>query len=400
MPAAAAAAAGAKPPPRQPDAAGAAAEPPPPPPPRQRPELALRLLPLAAALRGAYLLLLLGVGWLIADYDTSAGLLSEACDDGWPAAVAAEASSARRPRYAPAVVWDAVFLHRIAACGYEYEQFFAFFPGLPGAPGRGVARAPGSDQRQLPHLASPPRTRHTGLVRLARASGLLHGPWGFSVAVLVVNSAAFLASVALLTRCARAPLGAARLAALGAPREQPPCSRPASAGWRAARWQRPRSPPCRPAARRRRLSQHFLRDDRLAAAAVALFAASPASVHHALLYTEALFTAASWAGAYCLYCRRASLGASLAAALAFAASAALRSNGLLNAGFLLHEHGRRGLAALLDRRWVRAAGREAAPPPHHTPQPRQTRPPPAAGRRAAHGRRALLQSRRPSARSP
>lgn len=28
-------------------------------------------------------------------------------------------------------VWDSVFLTRIAQCGYEYEQFHAFFPLLP-----------------------------------------------------------------------------------------------------------------------------------------------------------------------------------------------------------------------------------------------------------------------------
>lgn len=93
--------------------------------------LARRLLVLAAAVRGAYLLVILAVGWLIADYDTSGSLLSESCADDWPAAAAAAAQ--RRPAFVPGVVWDAVFLHRIAACGYEYEQFFAFFPGLPGA---------------------------------------------------------------------------------------------------------------------------------------------------------------------------------------------------------------------------------------------------------------------------
>ena len=29
-------------------------------------------------------------------------------------------------------VWDSVFFARIAVCGYEYEQFYAFFPALPG----------------------------------------------------------------------------------------------------------------------------------------------------------------------------------------------------------------------------------------------------------------------------
>ncbi|CAI7770079.1 unnamed protein product, partial [Closterium sp. NIES-54] len=29
------------------------------------------------------------------------------------------------------VVWDSVFFHRIALCGYEFEQAYAFFPLLP-----------------------------------------------------------------------------------------------------------------------------------------------------------------------------------------------------------------------------------------------------------------------------
>ena len=29
-------------------------------------------------------------------------------------------------------VWDSVFFSRIALCGYEYEQYYAFFPFLPG----------------------------------------------------------------------------------------------------------------------------------------------------------------------------------------------------------------------------------------------------------------------------
>jgi hypothetical protein len=72
-----------------------------------------------------------------------------------------------------------------------------------------------------------------------------------------------------------------------------------------------------------RLSETFLQDDKLSATAVLVFMLSPASIHHAMAYTEALFTAASWLGLYCLYCRR----FSSAAALAFAVSAAITSNG-------------------------------------------------------------------------
>lgn len=92
---------------------------------QQKSPLALRLVLLAACVRSAYLLLVVGFSHLIKDYDTSASLLSESCSDNWPEETAAA------QQYLPGVVWDAVFLHRVSACGYEYEQFFAFYPGLP-----------------------------------------------------------------------------------------------------------------------------------------------------------------------------------------------------------------------------------------------------------------------------
>jgi Gpi18-like mannosyltransferase len=76
-----------------------------------------------------------------------------------------------------------------------------------------------------------------------------------------------------------------------------------------------------------RLSDAFLQDDRLSATAVLVFVLSPASIHHSMAYTEALFTAASWLGLYCLYC----WGSSSTAALAFALSSSTRSNGKLAA---------------------------------------------------------------------
>lgn len=74
-----------------------------------------------------------------------------------------------------------------------------------------------------------------------------------------------------------------------------------------------------------RLGQKLVRDDRVVTTAVLMFIASPASIHHSMLYTEALFTATSWLGLYFLYC----CGSSLGASLAFAASSAVRSNGTL-----------------------------------------------------------------------
>jgi Gpi18-like mannosyltransferase len=61
----------------------------------------------------------------------------------------------------------------------------------------------------------------------------------------------------------------------------------------------------------------------LAVLSCLLLAAGPASIHHAMPYSEALFTAASFVGLYCLYCCH----QHLLAALAFAVSTATRSNG-------------------------------------------------------------------------
>lgn len=87
---------------------------------------AQKLVAVAACVRAAYLLMVAVFALLFADYDTSTSILSESCADNWPD----QAASAQR--YLPAVVWDSIFLNRIAACGYEYEQFFAFYPGVPG----------------------------------------------------------------------------------------------------------------------------------------------------------------------------------------------------------------------------------------------------------------------------
>jgi hypothetical protein len=93
-----------------------------------------RILLIAATWRLSYITILLLLDRALPDYDTSAHLLSADCGTEWPQHVAA----ARR---APAalVVWDSVFFHRVAACGYEYEQFYAFFPGFPGEQAAAVA---------------------------------------------------------------------------------------------------------------------------------------------------------------------------------------------------------------------------------------------------------------------
>ena len=65
---------------------------------------------------------------LLDDYDSSAVLNSRPCDVSDPAEQAGIAVNF-------ADVWDTVFYDRISRCGYEYEHYFAFFPGLPGVMG-------------------------------------------------------------------------------------------------------------------------------------------------------------------------------------------------------------------------------------------------------------------------
>jgi len=102
-----------------------------------------------------------------------------------------------------------------------------------------------------------------------------------------------------------------------------------------------------------RLTAAVLRDERSAAVAALFFILNPASVFHAVAYTEALFTFLSFAGLYALHAR----GAFWPAAAAFAASSAARSNGILSAGFLLHASARRAIA---DWRAGRRGGAAAA----------------------------------------
>eukprot|EP00775_Hariotina_reticulata_P009449 gene9449-9615_t len=84
--------------------------------------------------KAAYLAVTLLLARYLDDYDTSASLLSESCHESWPEVVA------KHQQQFPLVVWDSVFLHRISVCGYEYEQYFAFFPGLPGTYGGAAVR--------------------------------------------------------------------------------------------------------------------------------------------------------------------------------------------------------------------------------------------------------------------
>lgn len=92
-------------------------------------------LVLKHAIASRLLLLSLILLWrsLLSPYDTSASIN--------PACVSSSSDSPNSnpqvlfPRVAAAledsIVWDSVYFVRIAQCGYEYEQSYAFFPLLP-----------------------------------------------------------------------------------------------------------------------------------------------------------------------------------------------------------------------------------------------------------------------------
>jgi phosphatidylinositol glycan class V len=94
-----------------------------------------------------------------------------------------------------------------------------------------------------------------------------------------------------------------------------------------------------------RLSERVLRSQSLALTACVFYCCSPASVFHSMAYTEAPFGLCTTLGLYLLYCRGSVAGASLA----FAASAGIRSNGMVSFGFIAHQCLRQALAALRAR---------------------------------------------------
>lgn len=81
-----------------------------------------------------------------------------------------------------------------------------------------------------------------------------------------------------------------------------------------------------------RLSTAVLQQPRLAALATILFVLQPATVFHTALYTESLFTLLHFCSLYSLYCCQNLLPATLFVGL----SSAVRSNGVVNCGYLLH----------------------------------------------------------------
>lgn len=131
------------------------------------PELHGSLLVALLALVSRLALLAVGVvsDALFPDYDSSAELHTESCDAVSSTGDTGWFTSAVRS----SVVWDSVYFERLARCGYEFEHFFAFFPGLPAL-----------------------------MAKLSAAQGF---PWT-QIAGLVVSVASFVMAAVLLYRCA------------------------------------------------------------------------------------------------------------------------------------------------------------------------------------------------------
>lgn len=97
----------------------------------------LKVLLLATAVRVLILSAAVIFDVILPDYDSSVSLSTQSCKEagylraGQSAATADFTATNPQGTLAKLVVWDSVFFVRIAKCGYEYEQFHAFFPLLP-----------------------------------------------------------------------------------------------------------------------------------------------------------------------------------------------------------------------------------------------------------------------------
>ncbi|GIL75980.1 hypothetical protein Vretifemale_5662 [Volvox reticuliferus] len=239
-----------------------------------RPE-EIRIALLAACVRGTVVLLTTALDWVLPDYDTSKFISSHFVkpfnldraselslyESRANSVVWGPLSSHRALEGLPSklahllqgwLVWDAVFFADIAASGYSFEQYYAFFPFLPAITAWAPARF-------------------------------------FPVLALTINAAASVISTLLLYR----------------------------------------------------LGERLTHDRQLAALACLFFMFNPATIFHAAPYSEACFTAATLAALYWLHCRDRLVPAMAAVAV----SCGLRSNGVVNAGYLGHYCICRGVAA-------------------------------------------------------
>ncbi|GIL75979.1 hypothetical protein Vretifemale_5662 [Volvox reticuliferus] len=289
-----------------------------------RPE-EIRIALLAACVRGTVVLLTTALDWVLPDYDTSKFISSHFVkpfnldraselslyESRANSVVWGPLSSHRALEGLPSklahllqgwLVWDAVFFADIAASGYSFEQYYAFFPFLPG-----TRKAKRDEPEKKPQILSFLLSLmlvsliHATLNRLPylRATSaplfiyLAITAWAparfFPVLALTINAAASVISTLLLYR----------------------------------------------------LGERLTHDRQLAALACLFFMFNPATIFHAAPYSEACFTAATLAALYWLHCRDRLVPAMAAVAV----SCGLRSNGVVNAGYLGHYCICRGVAA-------------------------------------------------------
>lgn len=213
---------------------------------------------IAVASRATLLLMAAASDWLLADYDTSAHLNERPCGLDQKPVVAAQSVLF-------ADVWDSVYFERISRCGYEFEHYLAFFPGLPKI-----------------------------------VSWLSHDAPTAVEAGILVTTISFSISAVLMYRCAWSDQ--AMYVKLGVIRHP---------------WSRSGHGFCR-------IGRKILRDEEQAITAVLLLCLSPASIFLSLAYTEAVFQVLTFTGIYLLI----NLDAPLLAAIPFSATCVIRSNGM------------------------------------------------------------------------
>lgn len=88
---------------------------------------ARNIIVLSLGVRCIYLAFIVLCDALAPDYDSSAALIRSDCGG-----TSSFPPIAKEPYSLKAlVVWDTVYFERIARCGYEFEQYHAFFPLFP-----------------------------------------------------------------------------------------------------------------------------------------------------------------------------------------------------------------------------------------------------------------------------
>ncbi|KAK3010340.1 hypothetical protein RJ639_010942 [Escallonia herrerae] len=237
---------------------------------------------LRSAIASRLLLIVLILLWrsLLTPYDTSASINPSRLTTTADPDAAADRHRILFPRIAAAIedsiVWDSVYFVRIAQCGYEYEQSYAFLPLLPAC------------------ILLLSRTVFAPLVLLVGRRAVL-GISGYAI-----NNIAFVFAALYLHRSALQE----------APRDSDfeLLEKSLDFIW---------------------LSLVVLKDPEAALRASILFCFNPASVFYTSIYTESLFALLSIGGVYHLM-----LGANNIATVFLALSGSARSNGVLNAGYI------------------------------------------------------------------